>query len=116
MGCSVNHQRGGFQRVNFRVISSPLEVKVLISAEEAIFRRSLIYPFAWSQVLLFAFTHTNTKNGDRPHFLLLCPQDENASFLQNEACPHFFVCPGLTSSFYFGSIIGLKYYKDWQII
>jgi hypothetical protein len=36
MGYSVNHQRGGFQRVNFRVISSPLGVKVLISAEEAI--------------------------------------------------------------------------------
>jgi len=35
MGYSVNHQRGGFQRVNFRVISSPLGVKALISAEEA---------------------------------------------------------------------------------
>jgi hypothetical protein len=35
MGYSVNHQRGGFQRVNFRVIPSPLEVKALISAEEA---------------------------------------------------------------------------------
>jgi hypothetical protein len=36
-GYSVNHQRGGFQRVNFRVIPSPLGVKVLISPEEAIF-------------------------------------------------------------------------------
>lgn len=30
MGLSVNHQRGGFQRVNFRVIPSPLRVKALI--------------------------------------------------------------------------------------
>jgi len=45
MDCSVNHQRGGFQRVNFRVISSPLGVKVLISAEEEI---------KWGQVLFLA--------------------------------------------------------------
>jgi hypothetical protein len=37
----VNHQRRGFQRVNFRVIPSPLGVKALIPipAEEAAFRR-----------------------------------------------------------------------------
>jgi len=51
MDYSVNHQRGGFQRVNFRVISSPLGVKALISAEEAI---------QWGQVLFFAY------NGVRP--------------------------------------------------
>jgi len=41
MGYSVNHQRGGFQRVNFRVIPSPLGVKALISPEEAIFLQGL---------------------------------------------------------------------------
>ncbi len=89
--------------MNFRVISSPLEVKVLISAEEAIFRRSLIYPFAWSQVLLFAFTHTNTKNGDRPHFLLLCPQDENVLFLTKWGLSPFFPSPHI-----------LKIYKSYM--
>jgi len=55
MGYSVNHQRGGFQRVNFRVISSPLGVKVLISAEEEI---------QWGQV---------SYNGVRSCFLLTMP-------------------------------------------
>jgi len=50
MDYGVNHQRGGFQRVNFRVIPSPLGVKVLISAEEAIFRRSLIYQYKMGSV------------------------------------------------------------------
>ncbi len=36
--------------MNFRVIPSPLGVKVLISAEEAIFRRSLIYQYKMGSV------------------------------------------------------------------
>jgi len=52
MGYSVNHQRGGFQRVNFRVIPSPLGVKALISPEEAIVKWGHV---KWGQAPFFHF-------------------------------------------------------------
>ena len=47
--------------------------------------------------------------GTGPIFCCYVLKMRMSSFLQNGACPHFF-------AFYFGSIIRLKYYKDWQII
>jgi len=38
--CAVNHQRRGFQRVNFTLIYSPLGIKDIIAADEEVFARN----------------------------------------------------------------------------